>query len=789
MTKNKKMQKIWFVAILWSLIVAPAIFLAVMLTLVNQEYFGFMPTFAELENPKSNVASEVYSADRKLLGTFHVENRSFISFEDLSPNLVKAVIATEDVRFASHFGIDLRGLMRVAIRTVAMGDRSQGGGSTITQQLAKNLFPRNTNEYSSAFDKYSSLLIAKFKEWITAVKLERNYTKNEIVAMYLNVIPFGSNAFGISAAAATFFDKHPLQLNVEEAALLAGVVNAPTRYSPVRNPDNALQRRNFVLRQMVRAGYLTYEGYLVHSEAPIALKYQQKDHNTGLATYFRERVRQTMTARQPERARYATKEDYLADSIEWEKNPLYGWCHKNKKPGNVPYDVNRDGLKIYTTVSSTMQQYAEEALVAHLKNSLQPALNEEIRMKKGRIFGNNISSEQEQEYITRAIKQTERYRVLRLAGWSMSKIMANFRTPVEMVIFTWKGEATVRMSPLDSLKYYKSFLRAGFMAMDPHTGYIKAYVGGPNFKYFKYDLVRQSKRQVGSTIKPFLYTLAMQEGFHPCYRVPNIPQTFAVGDSTWTPKNASPTAYDGKMVTLKWGLSLSVNNISAWLIKQFNPQNMVDLCHKMGITSHIPPVSSIFLGTAEASLYEMVNAYATFANKGVRVMPTMVTRIEDRNGNVLSVFGATQTTEAISEQAAYLMTNLLQGVVNSGTASGLHRTYMLKGAIGGKTGTTQDQSDGWFLGITPQLAAGVWVGCEDRTVHFESLRTGGGANSGLPIFGMFMQKVYADPSLHIAEAERFEPPLNMRTVNLDCNAYEENENKRPRKRLVDDEFF
>ncbi|MDR1021879.1 MAG: transglycosylase domain-containing protein [Prevotellaceae bacterium] len=788
MTSSKK-KKIWFISLLWGAIVLPVIFFAVMLTLVSREYFGAMPTFAELENPKSNVASEVYSEDQKLLGTFHIENRSFISFEDISPNLIMAVIATEDARFASHSGVDMIGLLRVAIRTVALGDRSQGGGSTITQQLAKNLFPRNTNEYSSSLDKYSSLFVAKLKEWITAIKLERNYTKNEIVAMYLNVIPFGSNAFGISAAASTFFDKHPLQLNVEEAALLAGIVNAPTRYSPVRNYSSALQRRNFVMRQMVRAGYLNHESYAVLSDSPITLTYLQKDHNTGLATYFRERVRQIMNARQPERQRYANKEDYLADLIEWKNNPLYGWCHKNKKPGNVPYDVNRDGLKIYTTVNSRMQQYAEEALTSHLKNSLQPALSEEIRIKGGRIFGNSMTSEQEQEYIVRAIKQTERYRVLRNAGWSMDKIMANFHTPTEMTIFTWNGEMKTKMSPLDSLKYYKAFLRASFMAIDPSTGYVKAYVGGPNHRYFKYDLVKQSKRQVGSVIKPFLYALAMQEGFHPCYKVPNIPQTFVEGDSTWTPKNASPSAYDGKMVTLKWGLSLSVNNISAWLIKQFNPQNVVDLCHKMGITSYIPPVNSIFLGTAEISLYEMVSAYATFANKGVRVMPIMVTRIEDRNGNVLSAFGATQKTEAISEQTAYLMTNLLQGVVNSGTAARLRHTYMLKGAIGGKTGTTQNQSDGWFMGITPQLAAGAWVGCEDRSVHFESLRTGGGANSGLPIFGEFMSKVYADPSLHISNTKQFEAPLNMRAVSLDCDSYDEKGSVKQRKSRIDDDFF
>ncbi|MDR1415847.1 MAG: penicillin-binding protein, partial [Prevotellaceae bacterium] len=438
MTSSKK-KKIWFLCLLWGAIVLPVIFLSVMLTLVSHEYFGAMPTFAELENPKSNAASEVYSEDQQLLGTFHIENRSFVSFEDISPNLIRAIIATEDVRFARHSGIDMRGLMRVAIRTVALGDKTQGGGSTITQQLAKNLFPRNTNEYSSSLDKYTSLFVAKLKEWITAIKLERNYTKNEIVAMYLNVIPFGSNAFGVSAASATFFDKQPLQLNVEEAALLAGIVNAPTRYSPVRNYDNALQRRNFVMRQMVRAGYLNYESYAVLSDSPISLTYQQKDHNTGLATYFRERVRQIMNARQPERSRYATKEDYLADSVEWAINPLYGWCHKNKKPGNVPYDVNRDGLKIYTTISSKMQQYAEDALTNHLKHNLQPALNEEIRIKGGRIFGNSMTQEQEQEYIVRAVKQTERYRVLHNAGWSMNKIMENFRTPTEMTIFTWNG--------------------------------------------------------------------------------------------------------------------------------------------------------------------------------------------------------------------------------------------------------------------------------------------------------------------------------------------------------------
>ncbi|MGL4907913.1 MAG: transglycosylase domain-containing protein [Bacteroidales bacterium] len=769
-----------------------------MLILVNNEYFGTMPTFEELENPKSNVATEVFSEDHKLLGTFHIENRSFVTFEDISPNLIKALIATEDARFEEHSGIDMIGLARVVVRTIAMGDKTQGGGSTITQQLAKNLFPRDNYENETTLRRYSRLFIVKLKEWITAVKLERNYTKKEILAMYLNIVPFGSNAFGIRSAAATFFNKHPSQLLIEEAALLAGVVNAPTRYSPVRNHDNAMIRRNFVMKQMVRAHYLPESIYQDLCTRPIVLKYKQQDHNTGLATYFRERVRQTLSAKKPERRRYATKEDYFADSIEWHQNPAYGWCNKNLKPDGSPYDINRDGLKIYTTVNSKMQQYAEDALVDHLKYSLQPALNYEIKAKNGRVFGSSINDEQEEELIIRAVKQTERYRVLNKAGWSIETIMYNFHQPVNMTIFTWdKGEVEVKMSPLDSIMYYKSFLRAAFMVMSPKTGHIKAYVGGPNFKYFKYDMVKQGKRQIGSVIKPFLYTLAMQEGYHPCYKVPNIPQTFVEGNTTWTPKNASATSQDGKMVTLKWGLSLSVNNISAWLIKQFNPQNLVEICHKMGVNSHIPAVNSVFLGTAEVSVYEMVNAYATFANKGVKVMPQMITRIEDRNGNQLANFTATHQTEAISEQAAYLMTNLLQGVVMGGTAIRLKNVYALQGQIGGKTGTTQNQSDGWFMGITPQLAGGVWVGCDDRTVHFESLRTGGGSNSALPIFGMFLQKVYADKSLDISENAVFEAPLNLRKVNLNCNTYESENNsasldnfgRKTQKKKVDDEFF
>jgi penicillin-binding protein 1A len=609
--------------------------------------------------------------------------------------------------------------------------------------------------------------------------------------MYLNVVSYGSNAFGIRSASKTFFGKAPAQLTIEEAALLAGVINAPTRYSPVRNPENALVRRNFVLRQMERSGYLTEELYDKLASKPIKLKYQQDDHNSGIATYFRERVRHLMLAKKPVETNYSNKNDYKNDIEEWGKNPLYGWCQKNKKLDGSSYDIHRDGLKIYTTVNSRMQQYAELALVEHLKNSLQPSLDREIRNKRGRIWGSSISKEQE-EYLTKlAIKQSERYRVMRNNGASEKEIMQAFNTPQKMTIFTWRGKEEIVMTPLDSLKYYKAFVRASFMAMDPHTGYVKAYVGGPNFEYFKYDLVSQSKRQIGSTFKPFVYTLAMQEGYSPCHRVPNIPQTFDLGDSTWTPRNASPTSKDGQMVTLKWGLALSVNNISAWITKQFNPFSIADVAHKMGVRSYIPPYSSIFLGTAEMSLYELVNAYATFANRGIRVRPIMVTRIEDRNGNLLSSFDNSEKYEAISEQTAYLMTNLLQYVVDHGTAMRLRGAYALTGPIGGKTGTTQNQSDGWFAAITPNIAAGAWVGCEDRSVHFESLATGGGSNSALPIFGKFWQQVLHDRTLPYYKDAAFKAPVNMRRGSLDCDDAAGNAalNRKTQTKNAIDEFF
>ena len=781
-------KKVIFLTLLWGGLGVIAIGGIVLMTMVAGGWFGALPSFAELENPKSNIATEIYSEDRKLIGTYFVENRSFLDFGDLSPYLVRAVLATEDARFAYHSGIDMQGLVRVAVRTLMLGDRRQGGGSTITQQLAKNLFPREPYQNLTPFEKLKKVVVFKLKEWVTAVKLERSYTKNEILAMYLNVVFYGSNAYGIRSAAKTFFNKTPAQLNLEEAALLAGIINAPTRYSPVRNPDNALARRNFVLRQMEKSGYIDEDLYQTHALLPVKLKYEQDDHNAGIATYFRERVRQMMLAKKPNEAYYYDKNDYTNDLREWETNALYGWCNKNRKLDGSAYDIHREGLKIYTTINSRMQQYAEFALEEHLKKSLQPALNREIKWKGGRIWGKDISKEQEKHLTMLAIKQTERYRTMRAGGASEDDILKAFNTPVKMTIFTWNGEEDVVMTPLDSIKYYKSFLRASFMAMDPNTGHIKAYVGGPNFRHFKYDLAYQSRRQIGSTIKPFVYTLAMQEGYLPCQLAPNVPQVFNVGDSVWSPRNASPTSKDGQMVTLKWGLALSVNNISAWITKQFNPQSIADIAHKMGIRSFIPPYASIFLGTAETSLYELVNAYATFANSGIRVNPVMVTHIEDRNGNLLARFENAERYEAINEQTACLMTNLLQYVVDHGTAMRLRLTYDLKGAIGGKTGTTQNQSDGWFAAITPHLAAGAWVGCEDRSVHFETLATGGGSNSALPIFGIFWQKVQQDPSMHHYRNADFQVPANMRRINLDCNAADPASSKRQSKKVLD-EFF
>lgn len=735
--KQKKEQKKSFHKILWKIFTLVWIAVILFFVMLSFGWFGFMPSFEELENPKSNLATEVYSSDGEILGFIGIENRSNVYFSDLSPNLVNALIATEDVRFFEHSGIDFRSLFRVLGKTIIGGDRSSGGGSTITQQLAKNLFPR---ERKSKF----GLVYSKFKEWIVAVKLEHNYSKTEILAMYLNTVDFGSNAFGIKTAAKTFFDKTPSNLSIEEAATLVGLLKAPTTYSPVLNPENSKHRRNVVMTQMIKAGFLTQEEYDEKKDKPIDMrKYSPQTHNEGTATYLREYVR-----------------TYMKD-----------WCKKHKKPNGEYYDVHKDGLRIYTTIDSRMQRYAEAAVAEHLGKSLQPAFFKEMKGKKDAPFV-NISKEQIDTYMKQAMKQSDRYRNLKDQGMSEKEIRKIFDEKVKMRVFTWRGARDTIMSPWDSLRYYKSFLHTGLMSVEPGTGHVKAYVGGINYRYFKYDNVTQGRRQVGSTFKPFVYTMAMQDGnLTPCSEVPNSEVCFENADgSDWCPKNSTDQRED-EMVTLKWALANSVNYVSAYLMKQGSPEVVIELARRMGIKSPIDPVPAICLGTPDISVYEMAGAMATYANKGEYVEPIIISRIEDNKGMVLDHF-IPKRNEAIDEQTAYMMIELMKGVVSSGTGVRLRYKYGLNFPIAGKTGTTQNNSDGWFIGITPRLATAVWVGGEIRSIHFRSMAQGQGANAALPIWALYMKEVYNDKSINFYRGD-FDKPSVPLDIELDCDKYQE----------------
>ncbi|MBQ3250262.1 MAG: transglycosylase domain-containing protein [Bacteroidales bacterium] len=761
-TTKKKIIK-WF----WVLFTTPILLVAALIFCVWM--FADIPSFEELENPQSNLATQVIAEDGEILTTFHIENRSYVSYEELSPNLVHAAVATEDSRFYRHSGIDFESLARVLVKTVLGGSSSQGGGSTITQQLAKTLYPRQ--DVSSKIPGVSTLKMVwiKLKEWVTAVKLERSYTKDEIMNMYMNQIFFGSNAYGIKAAAQTFFGKSPIDLTVEEAATLVGMVNKPTRYNPALNPDKSLARRNLVISRMEQNGFLTKEEADSIQQIPITLSYQIQDHNAGIGPYFRDMLRRTMNAKEPKRSSYTQYEDYVVDSLLWADDAFYGWLNKNTKSDGTRYDLDRDGLRIYTTINYKMQKYAEEAVAEHLGQDLQKSFDRHLKWNRNKPFASDIDQKTIDQLMKQARRWSDRYRIMKANGASESDIRKSFTEPVRMRLFSWdkKGYIDTVMTPDDSIKYYKGHLRAAFMAIEPHSGFVKAYVGGPNYRYFKYDNVRQGKRQVGSTIKPFLYTLAMQEGMSPCDRVVNVPQTFLVGDTTWTPKSTDKDEWIGQTVTLKWGLTKSSNNISAYLMKQYGPEAMVEMMRKMGIGCYLDPVNPLCVGAADISVYEMVAAYNTFPSKGVYASPIFVTRIEDNLGNVLGEF-TNRKKEAISDYTAYLMANLMQGVVNSGTGVRLRAKYGLKGEIAGKTGTTNDQSDGWFIGYTPTLTAGVWVGAEDRQVHFESLSLGGGSNMALPIWGIFMKKVLADGTLGVYETDQFIAPPGI-TLNLNCD--------------------
>ncbi len=762
--RDKKFRKnvIWF----WVIISLPAVLLLTLFILISANRLGPIPSFEELENPASNLAAEVYSEDNVLLGKFYIQNRTWTEYENISPYVIDALIATEDIRFYRHAGIDFRGLARVLVKTILLGQNT-GGGSTITQQLAKNLFlPRDLSN-DPAIVRTSKLTVAKFKEWQTAVKLERSYTKEEIITMYLNVFDFIYNAVGINSAARIYFNTTPDSLNIEQSAMLVGMLKNSVAYNPLRNEEGAIKRRNVVISQMERYGYISRTVADSVSQLPLGLDLREDSHNTGLATYFREYIRSTMNSREPQRDWFYSDDAYNDALWRWQNDPLYGWCYKNTKPDGTPYNLYRDGLRIYTTLNSKMQTYAEEALAEHLSKNLQPVFDKRARNNRNPPYSNDLTTAQVNQIMARSVRQSDRYQNMRRAGIPEDSITLAFNTPVPMKLFSWKGERDTVITPLDSIRYYKFFVRSSFMAMDPHTGYVKAYIGGPDFRYFKYDAVTQQKKQVGSTIKPFLYTLAMQDGYSPCFEVENIERSFEVNDTIWRPRSSGPEEYHGKMVTLKWGLAQSENYISAWLMKQFSPQAVVDIMHRMGIRSYIDPVVSIFLGTSDISLEEMVGSYGTFVNKGVYTRPLYVTRIEDRNGNVLSSF-TPFIDEVISEDDAYLMTSLLQGVVSSGTGVRLRLTYKLTNEMGGKTGTTQNHSNGWFMGVMPDLVAGVWTGWEDQAIHFEDLSMGQGANMALPVFGIFMQKLLADKDFSVIADSKFEAPPGF-NVDLDCD--------------------
>ena len=740
---------------LWIFLAVIVLAIVIVFVSISKGWIGYMPPVEELENPSYKFATEIFSEDEKVLGTwsYSKENRVYTAYKDLSPSIINALIATEDVRFVEHSGIDAKALFRAFVKRGLMFQKNAGGGSTLSQQLAKQLFTENVARNTL------QRLFQKPIEWVIAVKLERYYTKEEILSMYLNKFDFLNNAVGIKTAAYTYFGCEPKDLKIEEAATLVGMCKNPSLYNPVRFNERSRGRRNVVLEQMRKAGYITDAECDSLQALPLKLTYNRVDHKEGLATYFREYLRGVMTAPKPVRSDYRgwQMQKFYEDSIAWETNPLYGWCAKNKKKDGPNYNIYTDGLKIYTTINSRMQQYAEDAVKEHLGDYLQPIFFKEKEGSKNAPYARSLPEKRVEELLTKAMKQTERYRLMKEAGASEQQIRKAFDTPEEMTVFSWKGDKDTIMTPMDSIRYYKSFLRTGFMSMDPANGHVKAYVGGPNYVYFQYDMAMVGRRQVGSTIKPYLYTLAMENGFSPCDQARHVEQTLIDENGTpWTPRNANDKRY-GEMVTLKWGLANSDNWISAYLMGKLNPYDLVRLIHSFGVRNKaIDPVVSLCLGPCEISVGEMVSAYTAFANKGIRVAPLFVTRIEDSDGNVISTF-APQMEEVISASSTYKMLVMLRAVINEGTG-GRVRRYGITADMGGKTGTTNDNSDAWFMGFTPSLVSGCWVGGDERDIHFGRMTYGQGAAAALPIWAMYMKKVYDDPTLGYDQQERFKLP-------------------------------
>ena len=743
-----------FVRLLWTLIILFVLGAGVAFYAINEGWIGYMPPIEDLQNPINRFATQIYSSDGKLIGTWNYnrENRVMVDYTKLSPHLVHALVATEDARFYEHSGVDFYALGRAVIKRGLMGQKSAGGGSTITQQLAKQLYSEHA---STTMER----VLQKPIEWVIAVKLERNYTKDEILTMYLNYFDFLHNAVGIKTASNTYFSKDPIDLTVNEAATLVGLCKNPSYYNPVRYPERSRDRRNVVLGQMLKEGYLTQADYDKYSAEPMQLHFHIADHKDGLATYFRDFLRRYLTAKKPERALYASWNTvkYHIDSINWVSDPLYGWCNKNKKRNGDYYSIYTDGLRVHTTIDSRMQKYAEQAVYEHVVKFLQPNFNEGKKSKANFPYSSSLTSSQVQQVLMRNIRQCERYRVLKESGASDDEIQKSFRMAVPMTIFTYHGSVDTTMTPLDSIKYYKSFLRTGFMSICPQNGHVKAYVGGLDFMHFAYDMVMEGRRQVGSTIKPFLYSLAMENGFSPCDLAPNVQQTYMVAGKPWTPRNSGRSRY-GEMVTLKWGLQQSNNWISAYLMSKLSPQAFVDLLRQYGINNpEIHPSMALCLGPCEITVGEMASAYTAFVNHGIRASHMFVTRIEDGDGNIIAQF-TPRMNEVISEESAHKMLYMLKAVVDGGTAGRLRFKYNLKGDLAGKTGTTNNNSDAWFMGLTPTLVNACWVGGDDRDIHFESMSMGQGATMALPIFALYMQKLYQDKHLGYNENAVFDLP-------------------------------
>ena len=734
--KSNKVDFSDYVKKFWTLFLYGMIAVVAFFFLASWGFFGEMPSFDELENPNSNIASEIISSDGKTIGKFAFQNRVPVKYKDLPKDLVNALVSSEDERFYEHSGIDAKGFLRAVSRF-----GRDGGASTITQQLAKNLF-----HGADGSKNIIVRIVQKVKEWIIAIRLERQYTKQEIIAMYLNQVDFVNNAIGISSASKIYFNKKPNELTIEESSVLVGMLTNPSRFNPNRFKERSTERRNVVLGQMVRNKHLSEARFNELKVKPIVLDFKLENHNDGIATYFREYLR-----------------DYLKK-----------WTKENPKADGTIYDIHKDGLKIYTTIDSKMQKYAEEAVATHL-SKLQPKFFEAAKGKKNAPFV-NLTDDETSSIIKRAMKNSERWRIMKNDEKTEEEIIKSFDVKTKMKIFTWKGERDTIMTPKDSIIYYKHFLQTGFMAMEPQTGYVKAWVGGIDQKYFQYDHVGQGARQVGSTFKPFVYATAIDQlGMSPCDSI--IDSRFTMPRGKWgISQSWSPTNSDGKyrgLINLKVALANSVNTISAKLMDRVGPQAVVDMVHKLGVSSEIPTQPAIALGAVEITVQEMVAALSTFVNEGQYVNPEIITRIEDKNGVVIYE-AIPETRDVVNKDVAYAVIKLMTGVTESGTGERLRRggagittyNYAFKNEIAGKTGTSQNNSDGWFMGMVPNLAAGVWVGNEDRSAHFRSTAYGQGATMALPIWGLFMEKCYADKSLNISQ-EKFPKPENM-SIKVDC---------------------